>query len=244
MSDRPETPRGPNTEGPSRAQLPLRLWDAGAPRLETFADAVAPEAAAFVAVPPGDWPAPGAYLWGDTGLGKTHLMLAVCHALHQKHAPVAYIDLAGPTAPAALENLEHHALVCLDHLDAVRGQSEWLRALFGLCERSAVSGCRLLFAAHAPPARIDTGLADLDSRLARLTVFKLNPLSDTQLAKAMVQRAQALGFDLPESSVRFLLDRLPRTMPAVCAALDSLNVHTLAQHRRATVPAIKDALGL
>lgn len=225
-------------------QLPLRLWDPGAPRLETFAAAANPAALAFLRQPVRAWPLPGAFLWGEAGRGKTHLLLAACHAHHAAGARVAYVDLATDLAPAVLENLEHHELVCIDHLETVRGDPVWTRALFGLFERAAAIDARLCWSARLSPSMIATGLPDLDSRLARCTIFRLNALTDAELAAALVQRAAALGFELPDTSVKFLLERLPRTMPALCAALAQLDVHTLANHKRATVPAIKEALGL
>lgn len=235
----------PSNEAPSvSTQLPLRLWDIGAPRLETFAAAANPDALAFLGTPVASWPLPGVLVWGDAGYGKSHLLLGACHAQHARGARVAYLDLATGLTPAVLENLEGHDLVCLDHLDTIRGDPVWTHALFGLFERAGPAGCRLCWASRRPPSTFDSGLPDLDSRLSRCTIFRLKGLDDAALGPALVQRAGALGFELPDASVRFLLERLPRTMPVLCAALERLDVHTLSHHRRATVPAIKDALGL
>ena len=77
------------------------------------------------------------YLWGESGVGKTHLNLAIAERLQNQGYPVSYINLQElrDTADAeVLASLVQSHVVCLDDLQAICGDAAWEEALFhGIC---------------------------------------------------------------------------------------------------------------
>ena len=133
-----------------------------------------------VCSPEAGWSDELIYLWGNAGVGRSHLLQAACLRVEQRGELAVYLPLAevAEYGPALLDNLEQSELVCLDDLEAVAGDPVWEEALFHLFNRLRDSGRRLLLAADASPREIAIQLPDLKSRLSLSLVFQLQELSD------------------------------------------------------------------
>ncbi len=186
-----------------------------------------------------------AYLAGDAGLGKSHLLQAACRAAGDHGRAAAYLPLDGSAGltPGALEGLERLALLCLDGVEAVVGDRPWEAALFGLINRAHAGGCALVFAGRPVPAGLATVLPDLGSRLAWGPVVRLEPLSDGQKRRALTERARTLGLDLPPAVADYLIRHYPRDLAGQFDRLNRLDRASLAAGRRLTVPFVKEVLG-
>jgi DnaA family protein len=222
--------------------LGLRLRDASA--FENFLAARNREpyerartAATAAGTTPRDW----LYFWGEAGSGKTHLLEAACHAAATAHGRPMYVSLRARAelAPTLLDDVEQYALVCLDDVDAVAGDSAWERALFALYERLRAAGGMLMVAARANPASLGFALRDLATRLAAGLVYQLQPLTDEDKIAALQRRADRRGFDLGADVAKYLLARYPRDTHSLFALLDRLDVATLEAQRRLTVPFLR-----
>ncbi len=222
------------------AQIPLPLALTGSATFDTF---VAGANGALVeTLRRGS--EPFVYLAGGAGSGKSHLLQAACHAAHGAGGRCAYLPLgSGPgLAPEVLEGLEALELVCLDELEAVAGDPGWERALFRFYNAMRERGGRLYAAARAVPDALDVRLPDLASRLAWGPVFRLHPLADADLARALVLRARARGLELPPEVADYLLRRCPREPAALFALLERLDEASLAAQRRLTIPFVRRLL--
>lgn len=180
---------------------------------------------------------PSLWLWGPEGSGKSHLLQAACAANSSAaYLPVTKLLAAGP---GVLEGWQDRALVCIDDIDRLAGQSDWELAAFALFNRLWEQGGCLVVSASGGPAATPFGLPDLQSRLAWGGVFRLEPLSDEDRIAALQRRARHRGLDLPVDAARFLLRRLPRDMRALCGWLDTLDAASLAAGKRLTLPFVK-----
>jgi len=185
------------------------------------------------------------YLWGRSGIGKTHLLQAACRAAAARGAGCAYLPLRqfGEIPLAILDGLEDLGLVCVDDIQCVAGYKDWETALFHLYNRLRDGGAHLIISADAAPAAVGIALPDLASRLAWGLVLQLMPLDDYSKRVALQLRARARGFELPDSVARYLLRRSPRDMPALFELLDRLDQASLAAQRKLTIPFVKKVAG-
>jgi DnaA family protein len=183
------------------------------------------------------------WLCGPTGVGKTHLLQAVC-ATASERMRAGYVPLAelAPLGVGVLEGLELQCL-CLDDIDAVAGNAAWERAIFALLHEAEEGGRALVLAARVPPALVPWALQDLGSRCAAATVFQLRVLDESEQQVALQLRARVRGFELPEETLQWLQRRFPRDMRALYALLDTLDEAALAAQRRLTIPFIREVLG-
>lgn len=186
-----------------------------------------------------------AWLAGGSGLGKSHLLQAACHAASHHGLRPAYLPLTGEAGlkAAMLEGLGTLDLVCLDGVESVVGDREWELGLFGLINAARESGTRLVFAGTRVPGRLEVRLPDLASRLAWGAVLQLLPLDEEQKRDALVTRARQLGLELPPASADYLQRHYGRDLAGQFLRLETLDQASLAAGRRLTVPFIKQVLG-
>jgi DnaA family protein len=83
---------------------------------------------------------------------------------------------------------------------------------------------------------------DLRTRLGWGLVYQVHALNDDEKAQALIQHAQARGFDLPSEVTTYLLRHGRRDLPALLATLDALDEHCLRLKRAATVPLLKEVM--
>lgn len=185
------------------------------------------------------------YLWGNAGVGRSHLLQAACLRFEQLDEPALYLPLGevAMLGPELLDNLEQYELVCLDELDAIAGKAHWEEALFHLFNRLRDAGRRLLLAADASPREIGIQLPDLQSRLSLSLVFQLQELSDEDKLRALQLRASRRGLHLTDEVGRFILTRGVRNMSALFDLLEQLDQASLQAQRKLTIPFLKETLG-
>lgn len=181
-------------------------------------------------------------LWGPAGTGKTHLALASSRLVQ----PALYLPLAAlqqRSPEQVLGDVDGLALVVLDELDAVAGDSAWELAIFGLHNRVLDAGGRMLVVARASPRALPLVLADLRSRLLAGHGFGLQTYDDDQLLAILQFRAARMGLTLSADAARYLIHRLPRELNRLLEQLRVLDRAALAQQRQLTVPFIREVSG-
>jgi len=183
------------------------------------------------------------WLCGGSGVGKTHLLQALCSAA-STNMRAGYVPLreVASLGVGVLEGLPDLQCLCLDDVDRVAGQAEWERGVFALLREIEEAGGRLILAAQTPPALVAFSLADLGSRCAAGAVFQLRPLDEEEQQAALTLRARLRGFELPEETWQYLQRHFPRDMRSLYALLDTLDEAALAAQRRLTIPFIREVL--
>jgi DnaA family protein len=222
-----------------RQQLALRMSLREASRFSTFEPGGNTEAVARLQA---QTPGSVTWLWGRSGVGKTHLLQAACAAAGERGETAAYADLAGDRPSASLDGLESVSLICLDDFDRVATAADWNEAIFRLHTFMPDVRSRLVIASRAAPAGLELALSDLRSRLLAGDLFQLKELDDDGLVAALQRRAQQRGLELSAEGAQYLLQRLPRDMHSLCRALDRLDEASLAAQRKLTLPFLREAL--
>ena len=184
---------------------------------------------------------PGAWLHGQPSTGKTHLLQAVCERIGDRaqYVPLQELHDAGP---AIVDGLERRPYVCIDDVDAVASDDAWELGLFTLVNALNDAGGVLLATAASAPRDCGFALADLVSRFAHLSLFRLQTLDDQGRIGALQLRANQRGLELPPDTARFLLGRIRRDMSSLYEMLDRLDAESLKSQRRLTIPFVRDVL--
>ncbi|HHC71898.1 MAG TPA: DnaA regulatory inactivator Hda [Thiotrichales bacterium] len=227
----------------SPSQLPLDIARTPRPSLEDF---VPGENGALLATLR-EW-ARGTesrllYLWGVPGSGKSHLLQGACtEAGRGGRAALVALPLLLGHGPGVLEGLAGSGFLVVDGLQAIAGRSDWEGALFRLFNATRDRGGSMLFAARGRPAELGLGLPDLVSRLQWAEPWQVRPLDDAGRLQVLRQQATARGLELSEEVGRFLLHRHSRDLRHLSLLLERLDLASLAERRRLTVPFVRSVL--
>lgn len=200
-------------------QLPLPFPHAPHYAAADFLEAPSNLAALSWLAPGIAWPGGRLALWGEEGVGKTHLLhlWAAREAASLWHGPVLR-GLPPPPPPA----------LALDDADACADE----QALLHLLNAAAEQGSRLLLAARAPPARWTVTLPDLASRLRAVTAVQIGPPEDSLLAALLARLLVERQLAMPEALQQRLRLHLPRTPASLREATARLDRAALAEGRR------------
>lgn len=185
------------------------------------------------------------YLWGDKGVGITHLLQACCHATFDYGRNAIYLNLSEQQLlPAVLQDLETIDVICVDAIESIIGKPAWEEALLYLYNRVRDGSACLVIGARQLPKGLPCKLLDLKSRLAWGLVLKLDGLTEVGKLHALQMRATQRGFALAENTCQFLLRSYPEDTTALFDALEKLDKASLAAKRKITIPFIKKILVL
>lgn len=228
---------------PGVEQLLLNLRPRPDARLSDFA---APAWAPLVAALEGFLEAPGGlfYLRGDAGLGRTHLLSALCGEAERRGMAALLLPLAElrQEEPGLLQGLEDQDLVACDDLAAVAGNPGWEEAFFHFFNRARAAGCRLLFSAPGAPGECGFRLPDLVSRLSQAPCWSLVQPDDASREALVMAAARRHDLVLEADVVRYLLGRGPRETGRLLALVADLDRLSLVAGRRLTIPFVRQVL--
>ncbi|MEE9331962.1 MAG: DnaA/Hda family protein [Methylophilaceae bacterium] len=116
-------------------------------------------------------------------------------------------------------------------------------ALFNTYNKLKISGRKLITAGLHAPSQMHLR-DDLATRLAWGLVYQLQPLTDTEKAKALKNHASERGMKLPNEVVDYCLRYLRRDLPTLMTVLDALDEWSLTEKKPVTVPMLKKLLQL
>ena len=180
------------------------------------------------------------YLWGASGVGKSHLLRAVDQALRAQGASVGRMDASLFDPP---EFSESWTAVLLDdcHLyTAVRQQAAFNWFVNALSSADGHS-CWVLAAGSVPPADLPLR-EDLRTRLGWGHVFEVHALTEPERRAVLRREADMRGIFLSDESMDFMLHRFSRDLSSLMQLLDQLDGYALQTQRAITIPLIKAML--
>lgn len=181
-----------------------------------------------------------AYVWGEPGSGKTHLLKAVSETLREQGARAGWLDASVLEPP---EFDDAWAAVILDecHLYTAVQQQAAFNWFVNALNSSDGQPRWVLAAGNLPPA--DLALReDLRTRLGWGHVFELHALTEPERRAVLRREADARGVFLSDEAMDFMLTRFSRDLSSLMQLLDQLDGYALQTQRAITIPLIKAML--
>jgi chromosomal replication initiation ATPase DnaA len=184
-----------------------------------FIAAPANEAARKWLARPADWPQGRLALWGEAGVGKSHL-------LHIWARDAAAAVLSGPELRGL--PLPPRGGMAIDDADLAAEEASLLHLLNAAYE----AGLNVLIAGREPPSRWGVRLPDLASRLASIHAVAVTAPDEALLGVLFTRLLSARQLVLTPALQAWLLARLPRHPAALNEAVARLDRASLAAGRR------------
>ncbi len=184
------------------------------------------------------------FIWGESGLGKSHLLRACCDKAQQVNKTSFYFDFNTSKLPEPdlLTGLEQFDLVCLDNIEKIVSLAIWEVAFFNFFNQHRELGNTLILAAHCPPNELSINLPDLKTRLNWGLTLKLKTLGDDDKIAALIFKAGQMGFEISVQTARYILSHCDRDLNYLWALLETLDHASLAAKRKLTIPFLKEIL--
>lgn len=182
------------------------------------------------------------YLWGASGVGKTHLLRALASAWPDASGTAVHSVDAATLHPATLREAmqqPHWRLLILDACDSYSNDQQ--QAAFALFVEASTRGAAIAAAGRLPP--VDLSLRDdLRTRLGWGLVLPVDPLTEDQSRSALRSEADRRGLVLSDEVMTYLLTRFPRDLKHLMALFDRLDDFALSRKRALTLPLLKQML--
>jgi len=134
-------------------------------------------------------------------------------------------------------------LVCIDDVDKVAGAREWETALFNFYNRAKEAETVVVFAGEVPAVQLPLVLADFASRMQSAVVFRLHTLDDVEKTGLLQDRAKAVGINLSQAVIDYVMLRSDRKVSDLIQLLSRLEKQSLLEKRRITIPLVKQEMG-
>lgn len=186
-------------------------------------------------------PTSASLILGDEVSGLSHLLQAACHEAGKRHRHAMYLPLKSciHSGPEIFDGLESLDLLCIDDIHMLVGDAALEEALFYLFNRFAELSKPLVLSSHGMPF---VALKDLRSRLYACLHFHLKPLNDQDKQLFLQQEAKRRGFFLSDDIAAYLIRHYPRDMATQLNILQRLDIASLQEKHRITLPFVKDIL--
>ena len=173
-----------------------------------------------------------AYLWGESGAGKSHL-------LHALAATGGARYIASDAAPAAFDYSDQISLYLLDDCEQLSAAAQI--DAFALFNEIRAQGAFMVSTGATAPAGL-TVREDLRTRMGWGLIYQIHGLSDQEKIAALTLAAQARGLTLSPAVLPYLLSHFRRDMRSLSSMLDALDHYSLETQRPVTLPLLRELL--
>ncbi len=209
-----------------------------------------------VAVNPGNnTPFNPLYIYGDSGLGKTHIAQAIGNEIRQRYPELQVLYVAmnkfqaqyqsaiiNKEIPDFIHFYQAVDVLILDDIQELSGKPGTQNAFFNIFNHLQMSGKQLVLISDKPPVE----LKDIEERL--LTRFKwglsaqiLTPDYHTKI-KIIKSKAARLNAEIPEEVVVYLAENICANIREIEGAISSLIANTSFMGKRITITLAKEIL--
>ena len=208
-----------------------------------------------IAVNPGNTPFNPLYLYGESGLGKTHVAQAIGHEVKQRHPDlqVLYVSMNKFQAQytSAMLNKEFNDFIhfyqmidvlIIDDIQELAGKEKTQNAFFNIFNHLQLSGKQLVITSDKPPVE----LKDIEQRL--ITRFKwglsaqlLKPDYETKV-KIIRSKAEKLNTRLPDEVIDYLANNINANIREIEGAISSLVANAAFLNKNISASLAKEIL--
>ncbi len=173
-----------------------------------------------------------AYLWGETGAGKSHLLKALASSDRARYISPFSIETEFLYSP----DVDLYLLDDCEKLSPVAQIDA-----FALFNEIRANNAFMVSAGSVAPAVLPVR-EDLRTRMGWGLVYQIHGLTDDEKLATLTQMAEARGLILSPGVLPYLLSHFQRDMVSLSSMLDSLDQYSLETKRPITLPLLREWL--
>lgn len=182
------------------------------------------------------------YLYGATGLGKTHLLQAIVHQALNNNQNTIYLDLQHSLKTDSWQQLDSLDIICLDNIDTLDLAQQHL--LFALYNKVKTHHLCLIVSAKVPPNLLNYGLIDLKTRLNLSLVFCLTPYNDEDLKMILIANIKEQNLLINDNIFNYLLKTCDRDLSHLLKTIEKIKLYVMENKQKISLPLVKKIIPL
>lgn len=223
--------------------------------VEGLCNRLARSAGKTVALTPGSSPFNPLYIYGASGLGKTHIVQAIGHEVCERHPELQVLYVSTNKFMAQFQTAYKNGdindfirfyqmidVLIVDDIQELSGKSGTQNVFFNVFNHLQMAGKQIILTSDKPPVE----LQDIEQRL--LTRFKWGlsakidtPDYETKL-KIIRSKAEIIGVSLTEEVIFYLADNISANIREIEGALLTLKANASFMGRRVSTSLAKEVL--
>ena len=199
------------------------------------------------------------FIYGDSGLGKTHLMLAVGNTIKKNNpgANIVYVkgeefandmitSIQNGTTAQFRDNYRLADVLLIDDIQFIGGKEATQDEFFHTFESLFISGKQIVITSDRPPKEIKTLEDRLRTRFESGLLADIKPPNFETRVAIINRKANQLGLTSPDNVTEFIANRIKSNVRQLEGAVKKLNAFKMLDGVNPTVAvaqhAIKDIL--
>ena len=226
-----------------------------ATHIEGECNRLARSAGMSVALTPGSSPFNPLYIYGDSGLGKTHIVQAIGHDVRERHPELQVLYVSTNKFQAQFQTAYKNGeitdfirfyqmidVLIIDDIQELTGKAGTQNAFFNIFNHLQLAGKQLILTSDKPPVE----LKDIEQRL--LTRFKWGlsakidiPDYETKV-KIIRAKAQRMNVNISDEVVNYLAENISANIREIEGAMSSLVANASFLGRRISTSLAKEVL--
>lgn len=226
-----------------------------ATHIEGECNRLARSAGMTVALSPGSTPFNPLYIYGGSGLGKTHIVQAIGHEVRERHPELQVLYVSTNKFQAQFQTAYKNGeindfirfyqmvdVLIIDDIQELTGKAGTQNAFFNIFNHLQLAGKQIILTSDKPPVE----LKDIEQRL--LTRFKWGlsasiDIPDQQTkVKIIRSKASSIGINLAEDVINYLAENISANIREIEGALLSLKANATYMNRRISTSLAKEVL--
>ena len=199
------------------------------------------------------------FIYGDSGLGKTHLILAVGNTIKKNNpgANIVYVkgeefandmitSIQNGTTAQFRDNYRLADVLLIDDIQFIGGKEATQDEFFHTFESLFISGKQIVITSDRPPKEIKTLEDRLRTRFESGLLADIQPPNFETRVAIINRKANQLGLTIPDNVTEFIANRIKSNVRQLEGAVKKLNAFKMLDGVNPTVAvaqhAIKDIL--
>ena len=181
------------------------------------------------------------YVYGASGLGKTHLLQGAALKALSEQQSAMYIDCHNSLPGHVLESIEQLNWISIDNIDLINDNEQDL--FFDLYNRAKQAKVSMLISGSGLPSDLSV-MKDLKTRLGLTTIFQLQSLDDELTMLVLNNQMIDRNLSIDSKVYEYLFKYYSRDVKVLLTAMDDLDKASLQAKQSITIPFVRKILRL
>lgn len=171
------------------------------------------------------------YLWGESGCGCSHLLNSYLN--FASNINLVNIYNFPEILLVDINNLQQ-IVILIDNINTQTQNSLLNQQLFRLIRLAEVGKLTLIIAGNTPPTNLNIS-EETRTRIGKMSVFQLFPLTDNEKTNALFLLCKENGIAIDQKIIAFIIQNFPRDLRLLIAQINTFDKYCLANKVAPTI---------